>query len=596
MNAVASWAGRRWVRIVVAFAAILVAVALLQPWWLAPVVAHRFAAASGRSVEVDRLWFGLTARLEPVLHARGVRIANAPWADTARPLADVDEATAIFAWRSLVDDHTVLRMLVLRRGRVDLERQADGRRNWRLRHPDDRGPGRVRIMALRADNADVRFVDGGVDLVVEATARPADAGGDPALPMRIEARGAWRGIDFAAGLLSGDELTFLGSGRSFRLRGHLEAGGARLEIDGRAADVGDLDDDASIDAELALAAPSLAPFRAVLGPGHEEARPLRVAGHLRAADRNFTLSALKASVGRTDLAGEVSIARRDDRRVIDAQLHSDSTHVADLLWLVGRGDAAPGRKASGPDAPADRWRGTEGTVRFDARRVHAAAFADLQGLRLTAALADGRLKLSGIDLGVAQGHATGEATVDLNRSPPQTDAVLGVSGIRLEALWRNQSPAKRVTGLLQARARVRFAGSSADALMASLSGDVDAALLDGTISSLLDAEMGLQGGKIVRSLIGGSQALAIRCAHAALVVKRGVATVRTLLIETERTRTTGGGTVDLADRTLDVVLTPQALQGGLFVLDRSIRLRGPLLKPSHALVDRAAPAKAACAA
>ena len=233
MNEVAPSAGRRWARIGLGVAAILVAAALLQPWWLAPLVAHRLAAVSGRSVEVDRLWFGLTARLEPVLHARGVRIANAPWADTARPLADVDEATAVFAWRSLVGDHTVLRMLELRRGRVDLERQADGRRNWRLRHPEDRGPGRVRIMALRADQADVRFVHGGADLVVEASARPAE-GGDPALPTRIEAKGSWRGIDFATALLSGEELTFLGSGRSFPLRGHLQAGGARFEIDGRA--------------------------------------------------------------------------------------------------------------------------------------------------------------------------------------------------------------------------------------------------------------------------------------------------------------------------------------------------------------------------
>jgi hypothetical protein len=63
--------------------------------------------------------------------------------------------------------------------------------------------------------------------------------------------------------------------------------------------------------------------------------------------------------------------------------------------------------------------------------------------------------------------------------------------------------------------------------------------------------------------------------------------VHDLLIDTARTRTTGAGTIDLPDRTLDLLLTPQAKQGGLFVLDRSIRVHGPLRRLEHTLVERA---------
>ena len=66
-----------------------------------------------------------------------------------------------------------------------------------------------------------------------------------------------------------------------------------------------------------------------------------------------------------------------------------------------------------------------------------------------------------------------------------------------------------------------------------------------------------------------------------------------LLIDTARTRTTGAGTIDLPDLTLDLLLTPQAKQGGLFVLDRSIRVHGPLRKLEHTLVDRVAEASGA---
>jgi uncharacterized protein involved in outer membrane biogenesis len=148
----------------------------------------------------------------------------------------------------------------------------------------------------------------------------------------------------------------------------------------------------------------------------------------------------------------------------------------------------------------------------------------------------------------------------------------------------------RITGALHGHALLKASGDTPAALLADASGSVTASLVGGTVSSLLDAEMGLQGGKILKSLIIGAEPLAIRCAVAALDLARGGGRVRTLVLDTERTRTTGTGTVDLAHETFDLVLTPQAKQGGLFVLDRSIRVHGPLRQPARELVARAAPA------
>ena len=67
----------------------------------------------------------------------------------------------------------------------------------------------------------------------------------------------------------------------------------------------------------------------------------------------------------------------------------------------------------------------------------------------------------------------------------------------------------------------------------------------GTISSLLDAKMGLQGGRVVRSMLVGAEPIAIRCAAAVLDVERGTARIRSLVVDSERTRTLGSGTIDL---------------------------------------------------
>ena len=173
---------------------------LLQPWWLAPLMSHRLSASAQRQVHFDSMWVTLTGALEPAVHFRGIRIENAPWADRSRPFADLEAATAVFSWRSVREQRPVIELLVLRGGEIDFERRADGLRNWRLRRPDDRGPGRFKVLSIRGENASARFLHEGLELDLEAkaTANVDDAGsagaaGGEALPTRLAIRGTWRG-------------------------------------------------------------------------------------------------------------------------------------------------------------------------------------------------------------------------------------------------------------------------------------------------------------------------------------------------------------------------------------------------------------------
>jgi len=138
-----------------AFAGLVVVVVLallLQPWWLAPVMSHRLSASAHREVHFDSMWVTLTGALQPVVHFRGVRIDNAPWGDASRPFAALDSATAVFSWLSVREKRPVIALLVLRGGQIDFERRADGLRNWRLSRPDDRGPGRFKVLSIRGED------------------------------------------------------------------------------------------------------------------------------------------------------------------------------------------------------------------------------------------------------------------------------------------------------------------------------------------------------------------------------------------------------------------------------------------------------------
>ncbi len=61
-------------------------------------------------------------------------------------MASVGEVTFVFkSLGTLFDDRSLVALLELKDADVDLERQADGLRNWRLNNPENRGPGKYLI-------------------------------------------------------------------------------------------------------------------------------------------------------------------------------------------------------------------------------------------------------------------------------------------------------------------------------------------------------------------------------------------------------------------------------------------------------------------
>ena len=588
-------------------AALLVLAALAShPWWLAPVLSAQLSKSSGRSVHFDSVRIGLSASLAPVVNLRGVRIANAPWADTSQPFAALDQAVLQFAWRRF-DDRWVVSHMILRDGEVNLALQADGLRNWRLRDPEDRGPGHYWFQALEAQRATLRFVNRGIDLRLHTTASDAVAEASAAVPgevlgNRIDFDGAFREIAFTGSVTTGPVLTFLQTERWFAVRGHAEIEGARLELDGRAADIFRA---TRIGTQVKLAGKSLAALRPIAGDRYREPRAFRGEGRLRVDAGRYALSGARARIGDSDLAGDLAWSRNGERRTVSARLGSDATDLADLMWLLGRGTPVAGhvsvpvvaaRHATDRDAFAGA-RELDVDLSFEARRFHVAAVPALQSLKLKASLAAGALAVSDLDLGWAGGHSTGTLALDLRQHPAAAEARLETRGVRLEALFASQDEKRRITGALHGRLALKASGDNPDALRATAAGTVSVALSAGTIPSMLDALIGLEGGKVMRSLISGSEALALPCAAAAIEVREGRAHIRSLVVDSANTRTTGAGTIDLRGAAIELVLTPEPKRPGLFELRKSIRLSGHLPKPERALVERVAPQEGAgCAA
>jgi uncharacterized protein involved in outer membrane biogenesis len=604
VDAIAPRARSRWQLVAWLLLALLggvVALAVTQAWWLAPALSRYLSASSGRSVHFDRAVVTLSENFAPSLRLRGVRIDNAPWSRTQRPFAVFESAEFQLTGRRS-EGRWVISRVRLSDGEVHLERTADGLRNWRLRNPDHRGEGRFWFTVLEAERTTLSFLHPGADLELRASASPSDAASsaDPALPSRIDFDGSHRGIAFRGSTLAGAAISLLKSGAWFPLRGHAEVEGVRIELDGRAAD---LLREPHLEARTLLTAKSLAAIAPWIGDRYRTAKALRATAQVSFEPARVTLTDAQAKVGVTDLAGQVVWSREEQKHRLRVDLRSESADASDLAWLAGRAapvaaraasavrpaliaaSAVPASPASGSDAAAkaNAW---DAELSFGARRLHVAQTRAVQSLALKAKLLDGLLDVTSLDVGVAGGHATGSIRADLRQPVAAAAAEIAWRGVRLESLLPAQDESRRISGTLQGRTTLTAKGDALEDLLASAAGSASFRIADGTIASMLDAKMGLQGGKVVRTFLSGNEPLPLPCAAATVDIAAGKARITSLVIDSANTRTTGRGTLHLAQRTIDVVLTPTSKKPGLLDIGKSIRLQGPLAKPERQLVDR----------
>jgi len=572
--------------------ALVLAIALawaLDGLWLKPAIQRYVMSHAGRSFEFSEIHVRVDRALDPSVEFRDLAVQNAPWADP-RPLIVARRLKATFAWRTLLGgDMTVVRLLELEGAEVDLERQADGLRNWRLGQPDDRGPPRVRVQALDARESRLHTVHRGIDLRALASIAPLPAprpvAGRPDLPLtkRLAFEGTYQGHAFAGSAAVSELLTFGESGARFAFDGEGRTEGLHLEARGLATDAHQMDD-SEFDARVASEGERGSLWPLPLREAFARVRPFAATAHVTKSGGRWAATGLQAELGhRTRLAGELHVLDDRDagrRRRVDASLREPRLDLADLRAFTGQApDAA--RPASAP-APARKEASPDQLRTLDASLdVHDARFADsdrglVQSLSMRARLERGVLRLESLDLGLAGGHLEGSATLDASGPEASLALALQARGLRLERLSDKLAASGGVEGRLDGRAALRAQGATREALARSAAGTIEAALAPGaSVTRRVDAKLGLNGDEWLRTLFDHDERVPVACAALTLEVAGGVGTSRRLVFETERTALAGRGTLDFAAGTLDATLMPVRKERALFALDRSLHASGP---------------------
>lgn len=585
-------------------------------WFRHPAERYLFNR-SHREVRIGDLHVRLNANFEPTVRLRAVYIENAPWADR-RPFVTAGEVSFTFSLNSLSQRRPVLSKVLLIDADIDMERQADGHRNWRLRDPENVDRGRVKVMKVEAYNSRLRFVRRDLDLEVVAAAAPLEpastnAGG--ALTTRILLEGRFEGVEFSGEAHTGDVISVMESGVTFPIRGHMEVRKTRLEFDGIVAD---LVKPSAMEGKVHLTGPSLASLHPFVPGKLPHSRPYEIEAQLRQQGDAIAATEVRAKVGSTTLRGDARFDRSADRPMLTAVLRSDSADLADLGSLAGmrespgadrtrsdrtrsdqirseqtmaaanddREPARPKRLFSDRSISFAALKSLDAEVGLRLKKLKAAAFPALESLKVTARLKDGVLTLKPFDLGIAEGNLVGSVILDGQDQPATTAVKIDGRDIRVEKLLTGQRVAGNVAGPVSVRVDLKGRGASFADLLGSASGSTSLGMDNGVVSKLADAVLVLDLGKALRAMLSGNQSIGVNKVDIAFDFDKGLGNARRFFIDTDRTRILGAGKVNLRNEDLDLVLTPEPKKPGLFALDKSIQVSGAIRKPKIAVVRR----------
>jgi len=234
--------------------------------------------------------------------------------------------------------------------------------------------------------------------------------------------------------------------------------------------------------------------------------------------------------------------------------------------------------------PFEHLRSLDADIDLRPARITGADRGFAQSARGHAALKDGVLALSSLDLGLADGHVTGSARIDASRAPADVALDVSARGLRVDRIWAALGANGALAGAIDGRADVRTRGDSTHALVAGANGTITVALADGaSVSRRLDAKLGLNGGEWLRTLFDKSARVPVQCASATLALAHGVASARRFVFETPGTALAVRGSLDLAGESLDATLMPVHKKLALLALDKSIHAQGPWRAPKVSL-------------
>lgn len=281
----------------------------------------------------------------------------------------------------------------------------------------------------------------------------------------------------------------------------------------------------------------------------------------------YQLSKLKAKVGNTDIAGDVTINLSGKRPTLAATLNSK---LIDLVQFTG--DKKTEQKKvkkekvfSSDPLPFESLKAVNANFNISAEQIKTADLT-LEKVKLVLKLNNGKLKISPLNTNVAGGTFAMKMNLDASSGKIGIlDIQIDIKNFQLSTLPDFKDKLKG--GKTDLNINLKGKGKSIADIMAGSNGKFLVKMGPGTFKSsstdaaTLDLFSSIKN-SIYSDKSGSSGTTEIICGVINLKIKDGIATAdKGIAISTKKMNIIGSGTIDLKTEKLDINIDPQAREG-----------------------------------
>jgi uncharacterized protein involved in outer membrane biogenesis len=592
-----------WQKLIVLLLALLAALViaiLFFPWDVLREPVNRYVSEkTGRKFEITRRldvdlgWRRATVKFD------GIEFANPSWARDPY-LVKAERAEFDIRLWPLVSRRIEIPRLVLASPTVGLQMEADGRRTWAFgKDTSDAGTAPT-IGTIEVDGGAIDFLAKHLGVDIHADVSYDTARG--ALPVHYRIKGRYKGQPLTAQGRTGNVMQINAAGAPpFPLEIDAAAGQTKLKAGGTVGSLADLD---GIDAKFDIRGQTLGALFPLLGIALPQTSPYAVRGNLSKRGSLWEAKALQGKLGLSDIAGDMRFDQATQVPYLAGELRSKVMDMDDLGPLIGLPPTArtaatvegvappptvtqvkrPGGKVL-PTAPLDfeRLRAMNADVKYMAERIRNVRDVPLDSGSVQVKLKDGVLTLDPLLLGVAGGKLGGAIRIDGSKNPADIRAALDVRAMQLARLFPKLETTGNSLGRLDGRINLSGSGSTVANWLGGASGDVAVLAGRGQFGNLLPVFATLVGGDILKFLLRGDRDVELRCAAVAFDVNKGLATGRTLMVDTTNALFTATGQANFATEGLDFVVHQEPKSKSLLSIRTPLVVSGSFGDPKGGL-------------
>jgi AsmA family protein len=554
-------------------------------------IADQAKQVTGRDLKIaGELKVGLS--LTPTVAVDDVSFANAPWG--SRPeMATIKRFETELELLPLIFGDIKVNRVVLKGADILLETDAKGQNNWTFGDagtaaqpetaPAGGGTGKLpTVNEIAFEDVTITYKDGVANKTQTVafqtfSAEMADANSPIALEIvanlnnnPISATGT---IGSLSGIVANQpmpiDLKGEGGGATFAAKGTIEqpAAGKGVAI------------------ALTAEGQSLADLTPLAGSELPPLGPYSFSGNLSDAEGGYQVAGMQMKMGGSDIAGDASIALAGERPKIVAKLSSSLLDAKDFgIKPAPAADAAPaatksdGRVFPDDPLPFDLLKTVDAKIDFTGQKVIREP-VNFDGLAVALDLTGGKLTVGKIDAGVTGGKFGMSGVVDGSAKQPAVALKLTTRGVEAGTLMQTLGQSAILSGgKMDTDVDIKGAGNSVRQIMAGLNGKVGLQMGAGKINNRFARIVLSDLFQLIQT--GNADSSNLNCFVTQFDIAKGVATAKTLAMDTNGATIHGSGKINLGSEKLDMKLDPAAKQTNLVQLAIPVNVGGTLASPS----------------